>query len=589
MSNLEPHPRLMSEPVVSESSPFRPSEPKRGLRFALVGIGVVAVILVVMLFVAKPAYKGWRVASASSLVKEAKELMAAERWEEASQKILAGMVRSPDDPSVLRVMADFLTLQNSPPDRIIPILKKLVQSGTSTLDDRSKLGVALLRDNQVSEAQKILNAMTEQERESTRAGVELQAHLMRVNGNIIQAEGMLRRALELDRDNSESMLRLAAMDLMNPFKEVQAQAVANFWKVARSGDENSLRAIDVLATDKNLTATGCTELLELLAKRPSVPERHRLLVLASYIRLSPEQRDAVVESEVQKYKDQPVMQCLGHLRWLHTLGEDERVLKIITRVQAIKARELLILYTEALAATGKWKELQAVIKETPSLPLSSAEKSVMLARAAKGLGESDRTVRSHLQEASKQAVNDRDMNGVQQIGGVAQSMGETDIALENFRNAAAVPKQRFAMLDKLLTMRASEHNAEGMLATLQEILATNSGQKVHREMQLHLKLLLGVEMETALGQAEELSEKGGISPETLDFIRAFVAYRKADRAALVEALAKVKPETLPLGQRAVLAGLLNASGDPAKGFAIAERIQQSLLLDEEMKFLQMAL
>ena len=74
-------------------------------------------------------------------------------------------------------------------------------------------------------------------------------------------------------------------------------------------------------------------------------------------------------------------------------------------------------------------------------------------------------------------------------------------------------------------------------------------------------------------------------------LRALAAYRMGD-------LARIKPEldgiglteSLPPGLRAVTAGLLRVSnGDTALAFKLAETVPATILLNEELVFLKMAL
>jgi hypothetical protein len=66
------------------------------------------------------------------------------------------------------------------------------------------------------------------------------------------------------------------------------------------------------------------------------------------------------------------------------------------------------------------------------------------------------------------------------------------------------------------------------------------------------------------------------------------AYRLRQPLALPAALKSAETSSWPVGQRAVLAALIAASGDQAAAFRLAERIPASLLLPEEARLLALA-
>ena len=74
-------------------------------------------------------------------------------------------------------------------------------------------------------------------------------------------------------------------------------------------------------------------------------------------------------------------------------------------------------------------------------------------------------------------------------------------------------------------------------------------------------------------------------------LRALAAYRIGDHARIKSELNGVKiTEPLPPGMRAVMAGLMKiTNGDQALAFKLAEGVPQSILLNEELSFLKMAL
>jgi len=377
--------------------------------------------------------------------------------------------------------------------------------------------------------------------------------------------------------------------LNDPFSEVQARALDILWELARGQSPESVTAIQILAADPRLTSDRCVELLELASTNKLGSERLRYIVLTASARLLPLDKDSLIEKEVKLQEGKPLADTLDFLRWLYTMNEYDQVLKLMPKDKALRMPELFPIYVEVLAAKKRWKDLQDMMRTSPTLPISPTDLALLKARCAQGLGDTPAIIKGHLEEACRRALGARDMANVIRSTGIAEGLGFDDVALETLRNAVSIPKYQLTMLERILIIQTKQRDSAGMLATSREIIGAKPGLRLHQENTYYLSLLIGEEIETAAMRTASLAKEGKIAEGAHRILQALAAYRVADYETMKSVLAVINPEVLTTGQRAVYAGMLSATGETARAFAIAEKLRRALLLREEEKFLDLAL
>jgi hypothetical protein len=480
-------------------------------------------------------------------------------------------------------------VQKTSPDaeRQLYFWRQIVASGEATLEERVKMAICHLAQRQQDEARAILDSFSPQDREG-RHGLELQAYLKRAEGRPNEAVELLRRAWTLASDDPESRLKLAAMNLKNPFREIQEQANATLWEMASRQDEFALAAMEILARDTRLPESRAGQLLELAKEHPFMSVGRRLQVVSAIIQSVPERKGALIDAEGARFEGQPMEVRMEYLRWLATTGGHERFLEEVPREKAMLMRELFPLYAEALAGAERWEELKGVLAEAGGMPMNPATKALLQARVAEGTGEPVNIVRGYFQEACRHAAATRDYRGLLRSAGFAEAAGFGEIALEAYRTAGEASSDP-AVMERVLAMETGRQNAAAVLETVEKLLELQPMSKEHGAKVLYLKLLLGEELEITAQRTQELLSEDRLEADAAGFLEGLAAYRAIDLERMKAVLAQVEEDGLPVGQRAVLAGLLGIAGETARAFAIAERISPLLLLAEEEVFLRQAL
>jgi hypothetical protein len=410
-----------------------------------------------------------------------------------------------------------------------------------------------------------------------------------VDGQTEAADKLLRAAYLADGRNPESQLKLAVLDLNSPFPEVKEHAAEMLWRIAQSGGPETVNAMRVLANQAQLTVPRAIAMRKLLEKLPETSDERRLSIVSGILRALPSERESIIGAEAARQHGRPFEETATFIRWLATNNEHERLLALLPANQAIRSADLFLPYVAAMEHTRRWKELRDLIRKTPSIPIPPANSALILARCAYSLKESSEIVRGHLLDGLKRAWVTRDRPTTTSIGNAADEFGQPEIAIEAFSLLASQPQFKLPMLDRLLQIHQRQHDLAGMIDVINRCLKEQQSNPAYVESWCYLKLLEGSEMEKAAHTIHHHIEDNPERRPTASLIEAFAAYRFGDLESAGREAKSVVASKLPPGQRAVLAGILQACGREADAFQLAEKIPESIVLAEESRFLNTAL
>lgn len=492
------------------------------------------------------------------------------------------------NPETLRLMAKSLEQLPGGLPGAVYFWRQLIETHEATIEDTVAHATLLLRGGSLDEARKFLDSLPAAEKR-TRPALELKASILRVDGRTDAADRLLRAAYLADSSNPESQLKLAVLDLDSPFPEVKERAAEALWQIAQSGGKEAVNAMRHLANQAKLSAPRATAMRKLLEKLPKTNDERRLSILSGILRALPSERESIIDAEAARQQGRPFEKTATFLRWLATNKEHERLLTLLPPSQAIRDADLFLPYVAALENTHRWNELRDLIRKNPSLPIPPATSALILARCAHSLKEPSEVVRGHLSDALKRAWVAKDRPSVIAVGNAADEFGQPDIAIEAFGLLASQPQYKLPMLDRLLQIHQRQHDLTGMIDVINRCLKEQQSNPAYLETWCYLKLLEGSEMEKAADTIRRHVQDNPERRPTASFIEAFAAYRYGDLELAGREAKSVVTSRLPPGQRAVLAGILQACGREADAFQLAEKVPDSLVLDEEARFLKVAL
>jgi hypothetical protein len=206
-----------------------------------------------------------------------------------------------------------------------------------------------------------------------------------------------------------------------------------------------------------------------------------------------------------------------------------------------------------------------------------------LAEAESHLNSDDTETRYHLKSCIETARLEKDVSMLTAAVSTAERLSQPDLALQACQQVLQLPAaaEQVEILQKAADLASRVRDTRLMLDYTRQLHRLLPASPAYAEHLAYLRLLLGEEMEVVTSAQKS----------TPVLHQALSAYRLGDRESLARMLPTITtavPEDLPAGRRAVLSGLLATAGDAARAFQIAEKVPETLLLDEERAFLKLA-
>ncbi|WP_395732568.1 hypothetical protein [Prosthecobacter sp.] len=570
-------------------------------KFSLLVIGAF-VLLIVCLFAWHPMATAVRGVLARRNAKEAQEATAAKDWVKAHQAVTLARQRAPEDEEVMLAMVAFLKATGSDPGRLAQQLQRLKLKRPLTAEEELTLGRALISSGKTKDAREVYEKLPlKQSTEHT--GLELLSSILSAEGHTKEAAEIEQRAVVMSKAEAtpEMQMKAAVSDLGSHYVEVQNQAVKRLWQMAELSTQTGMDAILQLAGSRGLTLPQANRLLEMEEKHPLQAMGARLMVVSALMRLQPEKRAALAETEVRRFTKTKNGRLEDMAYWLMREKFNEQVLKLVPRELAAQSRELYPILVQTLSQAERWEELQDVLK-MPRPPVPATLVDLAMAEVLSHVQPDMRESRRILQGTVVNAAQAGDVTTLQVAAALAEKLNFADVSCQAYRAAGMKSAENNASeaalqnLQKSVELALRAKDEETLLDVSRRLHVMSPSSAVFADRFVYLRLVLGVEMEMvdvkALMTANEGKTAGSgtldrIPPELL---LALSAYRMGDREEMAKHLASLpRSESLPPGPRAVAAGLLSLVGRADRAFVMAEKIPGALLLEEEKVFLMRAL
>ncbi len=575
------------------SHPESPAPSRSDSRWLLLFGGCMILAGGVIWLAYPPAVRSFKTWQIQRRLAPLEEHLDKQQWAAAAGVLHEARKLAPGDPAVLRASLDFLVRRgkHGDPRGTISLVQRLLQIGQATSADIALLGKMHLMLGERTKAQEAHDLLSEAGRR-TRQGRELLADLLQLQGEHQRAATVRREALKEHRDDPEALRQLAVLDLQDSSAERRDAMRARLWELARATGPNRPVAVDLLAQTGRLTVPQAEELRAIMAHNPG-EDALRLRVISAQMRLSPHLRENLLNAEIQTWKNRPPAQSRTLIAWLAAEREHPRILRLVPPALAAKFTDLLPFYVDALRHGGQWQELATFLtsgKIDPAFP--SSQKLIWRTEAQAKLDADPARARQMLGRLIEEAGRGENFSLTVRTAELAERLGQWDLAQRYFGFAGAKHAlSRPLMLAKVYEMADLQHDGAAMLTACTELAALTPDNPTVLRQKLYLQALLGMELETAPSRMRQLAKPASTKDTDLQLlITALLAYRRGEMQDINETLAQITdPSALPVGARAVCAGLLKLSGgDPAVVFRMLEKLPPGLLIPEERKFAQRA-
>ncbi len=576
------------DPDGGEARPAQPASQVMEKRPMVVGTLLSVGVLVVLWLGWTPANQWFRSAMGNHYADAAVASMEKEDWVNAFHSAFKARHWAPEDLGVLHALKRLLIESGADPAGLIQVLEQIEEKEELGVEDQVALARAYITIGKPQEARAVHERLPDE--------VRIRPEVLSMMVNVLQAEGHAREAKEMSQKALQSApespaeeLKQIEGDLDSSFAEVRAQAWERMWRLARTSDPVAMQAVNHLTVSPGLTVSAAEELLAIVKSHPHQELHVRLGVVSALARLQPTRRTQLFQEEVSRFAegegsgDLPVL-----ARWLALEKQHELVATLVPVKLAGSSRELYPILAQSLAEGRKWEELKKMLTSGRP-PVSPSRVALWLAEAEAHLGSEMSEVRRQLELSLTNAKREQNRAAMLSVVTVAEKHSLPDIAMKAcIEGATGADAASVQMLQKAEELARLLKDANALLEVSRRLCSARPSSTVFAGRLAYLKLVLGLEMETAEAVAGDSRTERTMDDVPGALLNALATLRFGGGEPGLHAVPLRDLDELPPGQRAVAAGLLQMAGREGEAFQIAEKVPEALLLDEELVFLNKA-
>ncbi len=542
-------------------------------------IAAVVCLIAAAALAVRPAYRTARAWRADALARAAEKAIEAQEWTEASQKAQAAYHLDPTGARSMRVVARLYTIAGQP--NAVTFWENLRASGLATEEDRRELIRAGLRFGKAGAVRGEVFALT-RERPEEAENLRLAADFCLFTGDRTNAL-IFSRALAKLGANPAAELTLARALVATGDPANQAQARGLLLKLAGGTNAAGLDAQVVLARAGMVSDEALPGLIEGILKHPQRKLPHRLLAEELRLKLRPQERAQAVAAFVNEASGSPLSNRVEVARWLNRQGEFGRAAELAGAGESLGNREAFLVRADALAALGKWREVQEELQQEGN-PLEPALREVFLARAALEL-KAPQAADAHWRRAHLEVAAQPE--ALLYIAEYAEKVGEVEEARKAYERLAAAPEYS----DRAFTGLIRIAEQTGGTRTLREIMRDLSARRPDDPAPLndmaYLNLLLNERVEASKETALKLH---AAQPNVMAFRTTLaLAHLRANEVGEAKGMYEglnLDWRALKPGWQAVHVAVVGEGGEPHLARTLARQIPLPRLKPEERLLIQ---
>jgi len=422
------------------------------------------------------------------------------KWREAQDEATQGYRLRPNEPEVMRAIARLFS--RSGQGDAMGYWKSLAATSHLTRDDLRDEIVSAMKVNDIEVADQAVQQLIKDNTRLTSSDLVLQAEVSLRENHYQQASGLAKKVLgnpEATRQDKlgaavilDAVARSGEARLAGDPKLIDQRLV----EISKGDDKVSLDALVELAgrildlptnTKKSEPAMPIQDLIARLDNHPLTKIAHKLLAADLEILEHPDQRDKIVQSTIDRWKNGSNEELAQLAGWLGHRGEYQQELDAVPIERASQTRELLLEQISALSALNRWDELRQIV-ENEDMPLDPVIENMYLARCDAQQGW-QKGADNDWHRAIESAAGD--LGKLLTLGDFAEKNGALQVAATAYNAAAVVsPKSLTAQRGRVRAAYAAGKTKQ-VHAILIELLKIwpNDSNLLHDEAYLRLLLL----------------------------------------------------------------------------------------------------
>lgn len=548
----------------------RPRRFGRSLRFVLILACLMGLGLVIQA-VARPAYRKVKVLRGRSEARQAMELFAAEKLEEAARHSRLAYEFAPEEPEVLRVVAR-LSARLRHRDAFARY-RALIATGTAEFTDRLQMAEIAVQTGRTDAARPLLTALMK-EAPTDRAVWQLAQQQVRQLGDLTQAIRLARVVVARFEGEAEAEFELATLLLLSAEPARIEEGIRILWGLALTPSTIQRNAVAILSRWPNLKPSEAETLARVLdGSSGSTPQSLTTVLLTCQLRLRshPEKRQEWLSLALRFVPtNAPVPEVCDLMLWL---GEHDAVSLADAYLPADRCRTnfpLMAARLDYLIGTGQDQELQRVVSDLDNV-LDPGTRAAAQGALAARRGRRDEAERAFL--GALNGAGARAKLVAPFVAREAERHGFNAVAVQALQMQMGTPGAGLDATRRILRLLKTEPDLQEALVTLRRLHVLLPGDDTVALERAWLELFFGENSEWAVAELKRLSgERPSDAP-----LRSALALAHWRTGNFAEALALIErsapdPATMSAREKVVYALVLGANNQREAARRVARMI-----------------
>jgi hypothetical protein len=286
-----------------------------------------------------------------------------------------------------------------------------------------------------------------------------------------------------------------------------------------------------------------------LESRPLRSEAERITDLIFQLERHPDRQEGLLDAAVATHRDVPEADLRQFASWLNSVNQPARVLQLVPRDQALKSRELFLIYLDALGELKRWGDIAALLGKGP-VPLEQASIELYLYRCARETGDAEAADSLYLAD-------------------YAARLGDNERAAALYRQFTRDLVTGRAAYLGLLRVEQGQ-STPTLLALLDQMASRWPDDEAVLNDDIYYNLLLNLRVREMEKRAVDQAKANPFSTAHLTNVAlAYLRLHHPDWALRVYEHSQIPWKTATPSARAVYAATLSQTGHPAQALAVA--------------------
>ncbi len=543
----------------------------------LILLGLLAVLALVGLAGARPAYRWFKVKRALSMVREGETAAETGDWIQVGRVVQTTLRLAPEEVRVLRLAARYCTESNLPGG--LNYWQMVEQREPLNLEDQyafARLAVFFGRTDVSSRLLQQLVATNKIAPQVLKLAV-LHAEALGSSRDAISAA---RRWVSESPGDPEAENSLANLLIGQPSPELRREARGLLWGLVLGKGAHSTNAIEKLVASTELSQGENLVLLKQIEDRPDQ-------LVNSYIlrdKLNPERRPELIESLIKAaVENGSPRQLAAAASWLADIEKPERILDVLPLRLAESNPTLLTGRLQALMQLGEVTEVKRFLE----MDTTKVEPFMLHCLRAFSAKKSNKPqlMAGHFENALTAAGNVP--SRLRFIAGYAETVGSPAAAISAYRRLMKWPPAMLSASQNILRLATAMNDTHVLRDTVDELSNYLPGDHGVAILDAYLSALL--QNTSARSKADLLRQLGEKSAQNdAQLALALIELRIGEAPAALSRLEKLPPDWVQASPQcgAVFAATLAANQQRESAGRMARSLDVSKLRPEELELVK---